>query len=65
MVGEEVLRDGVRYVIAGRREGPYGYRLLASAGREGGTGKIVWAAESELEPLRAYTDARDDTNPAR
>ena len=62
MVGEEVLYDGIRYVIAGRREGPYGYRLLASAGRRGGAGTIVWAAEAELAPLRAYTDARHDTN---
>ena len=61
MVGEEVLYDDERYVIAGRRDGPYGYRLLASRGRVNAPAKIVWAAEADLCPLRAYTDARDDT----
>lgn len=61
-IGEEVLYGGDRYVIAGRRDGPYGYRLLSSSGRHSGDAKIVWAAEAELSPLRSYTDARDDTN---
>lgn len=62
MIGEEVLYDGDRYVIAGRRVGPYGYRLLSSSGRHSGDSKIVWAAERELSPLRSYTEARHDTN---
>ena len=62
MVGEEVLYDGDRYVIAGVREGPYGFRLLSSGGRHSGDAKIVWAAEADLSPLRAYTDPRNDTN---
>lgn len=62
MVGEEVLYEGDRYVIAGRRDGPYGYRLLSSSGRHSGDGKIVWAAERELKPLKSYTDPRFDTD---
>ncbi|MDZ7800629.1 MAG: hypothetical protein U5K81_07550 [Trueperaceae bacterium] len=61
MIGEEVLRDGKRYVIAGRRQGPYPYRLLSASGRHAGEGAIVWAAEDELAPMRSYTEPRDDT----
>lgn len=61
-IGEEVLYDGDRYVVAGRRDGPYGFRLLSSSGRHSGDAKIVWAAEHELAPLRAYTDPREDTD---
>ena len=61
-VGEEVLYDGERYVIAGRREGPYGFRLLRSGGRTAEPERIVWAEESSLAPLRSYTDPRDDTD---
>lgn len=62
MIGEEVLYDGDRYVVSGRREGPYDYRLLSSSGRHSGDAKIVWAAESEISPLKSYTEPRDDTN---
>lgn len=57
-VGEEVLFRGERYVVAGMRPEPYRFRLLAT--RPEGA-RIVWAAESELAPMRSYTDPRDDT----
>lgn len=57
-IGEEVLYEGERFVIAGTRAGPYPYRLLAT--RSSGT-RIVWAAPSQMAPMRAYTDPRDDT----
>lgn len=62
MVGEEVLYGGRRYVIAGRRPGPYGFRLLAASERHAGDGAIVWAAESELSQLGTYTRPRHDTD---
>jgi len=61
MVGEEVLYDGRRYVIAGRRPGPYGVRLLAASGRHQGDGEIVWAPESGLSKLESYLRSREDT----
>lgn len=61
-VGEEVLYGGDRYVIAGRRDGPYGYRLLRTGGRTARSARIVWAAEADLAPMRSYTDPRDDTD---
>lgn len=59
MVGEEVLCDGERYVVAGIGEGPYPYRLLATH-PEGA--RIRWAAGPELSPLRSYTEPRADTD---
>lgn len=59
VVGEEVLVDGDRYVIAGIGAGPYPYRLLATRA-EGA--HVRWAAGSELAPMRAYTEARADTD---
>ena len=58
-IGEEVLYDDVRYVIAGTRgEGTRRYRLLATL-PEGA--RIVWATEDEIHKIRAYTEPRDDT----
>lgn len=62
MVGEEVLYAGRRFVIAGLRPGPYGFRLLAASERHAGDGDIVWAAASELSPMESYTRPRHDTN---
>ena len=57
-VGEEVLYDDERFVIAGISDArPYQYRLLATTKR--GT-KFVWANEKDLEKIRAYTESRSD-----
>jgi len=64
MVGEEVLYHGRRYVIAAIRAGAYGYRLLSASERHTQEADIVWANESGLAPLDAYTRARDDTGVA-
>ena len=57
-VGEEVLFDDERFVVAGISETrPYQYRLLATTER--GT-KFVWANEKELKKIRAYTESRPD-----
>lgn len=61
MIGEEVVRDGATYVIAGRRSGPYGVRLLAASDRHGGAKRIVWADEHELSPVEPYLMPRNDT----
>jgi len=60
-VGEEVLYDGRRYVIAGRRSGPYGVRLLAASDRHERDAGIVWAPESGLSKLESYLRSREDT----
>lgn len=58
-IGEEVLYDDVRFVIAGKREdGPTRFRLLAT--RPEGA-RIVWATENEIQKMRAYTEPHDDT----
>lgn len=58
-IGEEVIYDDVRYVIAGiRGEAATRYRLLAT--RPEGV-RFVWATHDEIEKIRAYTDPRDDT----
>jgi hypothetical protein len=58
-IGEEVMYDEIRFVIAGKREdGPTRYRLLAT--RPEGA-RIVWATEGEIGKMRAYTEPRDDT----
>ncbi len=62
MVGEEVLYQGRRYVIAGRRPGPYGFRLLAASGRHQGEAGIVWASAAELDAIDSYTRPRHDTD---
>lgn len=61
MVGEEVLYQGRRYVIAGRRPGPYGVRLLSASDRHARDADIVWTAESGLSKLDSYLRSRDDT----
>ncbi len=61
MVGEEVLYDGRRYVIAGRRSGPYGVRLLSASDRHARDADIVWAPESGLSKLESYLTSREDT----
>jgi uncharacterized protein with von Willebrand factor type A (vWA) domain len=55
-MGEEVLYDGDRYVIWGME--PNRYRLLASTKQ--GT-KIIWANPKDVEKIRKYTEARNDT----
>lgn len=62
MVGEEVLYDGRRYVVAGKREGPYGIRILAASDRGGAEAQALWVDESELNTIKAYTEARNDTS---
>jgi hypothetical protein len=61
-VGEEVLYDGRRFVIAGTRPGPYGFRLLAASDRHDDEADIVWAAEAEMTPLESYVRPRHDTD---
>ena len=65
MIGEEVIRDGRTYVVAGRQAGPYGVRLLAASDRHGGAKRIVWADERELSPVEPYLAPRDDTGVPR
>lgn len=62
-IGEEVLYDDVRFVIAGTRGNAASprYRLLAT--RPEGA-RIVWATEDEIHKIRAYTEPRDDTGRA-
>ena len=55
-MGEEVLYDGDRYVIWGMEDSRY--RLLAST-KQGA--KIVWASQKDVEKIRKYTEARNDT----
>ena len=58
-VGEEVMFDEERYVVAGiSDEKPKRYRLLATS-KEGA--KFVWVDESELEPMNSYLNPNDDT----
>lgn len=58
-IGEEVLHDDVRYVIAGiRGEGEPRFRLLAT--RPEGT-RFMWATKDEIQKIAAYTEPRDDT----
>jgi hypothetical protein len=58
-VGEEVLVDGVRYVVASIEGAPpTRYRLLATTPR--GT-SVRWAAPAELGKMTAYVEPRDDT----
>lgn len=59
-VGEEVLVDGLRYVISFiEGDPPHRYRLLAST-RDGV--QVLWAAPDRLQKISAYTRPRDDTN---
>ncbi len=55
-MGEEVLYEGDRYVIWGMEDSRY--RLLASTKQ--GT-KIVWASQKDVEKIRKYTEAQNDT----
>lgn len=61
MVGEEVHYHGRRYVIAGRRPGPYGVRLLSASDRHACDAEIVLACESDLSKIDSYLQSRDDT----
>lgn len=58
--GEEVLVDGVRYVISAI-EGvpPTRVRLLATTPHGP---RIVWAEASSLRKIESYTRPRDDTH---
>ncbi len=58
-VGEEVLFNGDRYVIAETDDAvPYRYRLLATTHARA---RFVWANESGLTSIIGYTEPRDDT----
>ncbi|HEX7021208.1 MAG TPA: hypothetical protein VF171_00015 [Trueperaceae bacterium] len=54
-IGEEVLYDGDRYVLAAiDTHRPNPYRLLATT-RSGA--RFVWAHEGDLRKIRSYTEA--------
>lgn len=58
-VGEEVMFDEERYVVASISDDePKRYRLLAT-GKKGA--KFVWAGVEDLEPMTSYLDPNDDT----
>ena len=58
-VGEEVMFDEERYVVASISEDdPKRCRLLATS-KKGA--KFVWANLDELEPMNSYLDPNDDT----
>jgi hypothetical protein len=57
-MGEEVLYDSERYVIWGMTEEPKRYRLLATT-KKGA--KMVWVHPKELQKIRHYTEAKNDT----
>ena len=61
-MGEEVLYNGERYVIWGISEDkPVHYRLLATT-KQGA--KIIWASLNDVEKIKRYTEAKDDTKKA-
>ena len=61
-IGEEVLYDDVRWVVAGMRgDGTKRYRLLAT--RPEGA-RITWATHDDLLKIESYTRPRDDTGRA-
>ncbi len=63
LIGEEVLYRGDRYSISiARLAEPYQYRLVRTT--EDGA-EIVWAQANELEKIKTYTSARDDTQAIR
>lgn len=58
-IGEEVMRDGVRYVITTQQpQPPYRYRLVrtTSEGPE-----VKWVHADELSKISSYTTPRADT----
>jgi len=58
-IGEEVLHEGLRYVITLRQaKEPYRYRLVrtTSEGPE-----VHWAKSGELDKIDRYTRPRADT----
>jgi hypothetical protein len=58
-MGEEVLFEGERYVIWGISEDePKRYRLLATTNKGA---KMLWVNPNELQKMRRYTEAQDDT----
>lgn len=58
-IGEEVLYDDVRWVIAGTKgDGAKRYRLLAT--RPEGA-RITWVAHDDLQKIQSYTEPKDDT----
>lgn len=58
-VGEEVLYDGVRYVIStAPAQPPYRYRLVTTT--PAGV-RVVWARAEDLRKMETYTRPRDDT----
>ncbi len=58
-IGEEVLYQGDRYILAGiASSGLSRYRLLACTPE--GT-RVVWASEQQLKPVERYRTPLDDT----
>jgi len=60
-VGEEVLFDTQRYVIAAIDSSSMRYRLLAST-PEGA--RVRWAPHDRVEKIARYTTPKDDTSRA-
>ena len=59
-VGEEVMHDGRRFIVAGHHKGPLLLvRLLAT--RPTGV-QVVWATPEALERIESYTTPSQDTN---
>ena len=57
-VGEEVLFEDERFVIAAIEPGGGRYRLLATTTSGA---RVVWAPHAKLQKMTRYTLARDDT----
>ena len=58
-IGEEVLYDDIRWVIAGMKgDDAKRYRLLAT--RPEGA-RITWATHDDLQKISSYTEPKDDT----
>lgn len=59
-VGEEVLFDGVRFVVSEKSaDAPFRYRLLATTPRGA---RVVWARHEQLRKIESYTREVDDTD---
>lgn len=58
-IGEEVIYDDERYVIAGiSRDQPPRYRLLATTPKGA---RVVWVSPQQLKKMARYTEPVDDT----
>ena len=57
-VGEEVLYEDERFVIAAIEPGRARYRLLATTAAGA---RVVWAPHAKLQKMTRYTLPKDDT----